>query len=103
MRTQFQNLSRVALAAACLLLPALAHAQTDRTSDPIDGARALLGRTTTAAPATVGYNASVVDPGYPSGEQALVAKSERPTDRQSAPLAAAVQVGSISERALLGR
>ncbi|MGH7629559.1 MAG: hypothetical protein ACREOF_09215 [Gemmatimonadales bacterium] len=92
MRTQFQNLTRAALAAAWMLI-----------GDPIDGARALLGHTGPAEPAAV-YDASAVDPGFPGGERALLAKFDWPSDRPERwVLSIAQRVGTTSERALLGR
>jgi hypothetical protein len=106
MRTQFQNLTRAALAAAWMLMPALAHAQMGGTGDPIDGARALLGHTPAVERAATyaAYDASAADPGFPGGERALLARFDWPSDRpESSVLSIAKRVGTTSERALLGR
>ncbi|MGH7516849.1 MAG: hypothetical protein ACREOC_05185 [Gemmatimonadales bacterium] len=106
MRTQFQNLTRAALAAAWMLMPALAHAQMGGTGDPIDGARALLGHTPAVEPARMfaTYDASAVDAGFPGGERALLARFDWPSDRPGSSVQSiAERVGSTAERALLGR
>ncbi len=107
MRTQFQNLTRAALAAAWMLMPALAEAQMGGVGDPIDGARALLGRIPAVEPARMfaAYDASAVDPGFPGGERALLARVDGPSDRQASSSVSIAQqrIGTASERALLGR
>ncbi|HET8625449.1 MAG TPA: hypothetical protein VFM14_17950 [Gemmatimonadales bacterium] len=95
MRAQFQNLTRAALVAAWMLTPAIAHAQMSRTTDPIDGARALLGQVKAAKPTATSmwYEATA--------ERALLARFDSPNRHESTRSAAIVE--RTAEHALLGR